>query len=706
MRKKEIQRRKRIRKKREEIDDRELFLSNTYQDSLRRFARALSKRQDLVLKTSRDETPQGRIACTDGNIIYLNLYNSISSRMKSREKKLSSHEGLIAHECGHIRYTDFAKKMRYLNGLMDGTFYPELPVVASEADKEAWDEWKGFLDKNDMPALLFIKKLAAHIRNMLEDVYIEACMCSEYPGSVRDAIQMNASVLISDIPTEKKRKAENSDELSIMLDMIFRYARAGRTKAESGYSKKYLLCLDSCRSIIDGCVLKADAESRLSATNRLILKLWRYVRKEISDLKAQMQTESGQDIQEIFNRLMEQKSKWCELSVDNGEMQENVNESPADPSHAVVSEDKKNGNDHDLEEQQKHEERKLEAFRGGIPQAEHPDGSSKADSKKTCETQNDEHGLEAKLSEILNEIASEQVNRMEEHELKQELQSALHKIEFDKIHKECQFKIHRSETVEPEREEAYLKIKPEIKRISKKLCQSIEHILIKQEGGIESGLYMGKRMTGSKLWRMDGKVFEKRSLPIEDFSIAMAVLVDVSGSMGSYDRIDYARKASLVLYDFCRKLSIPIMVYGHSTHYGGWPASQEYVDILAYADFESGDGKDHLRIMDMDTIGSNRDGVAIKFVGERLLKREEEIKLFILISDGMPAAKCYSGEIAKKDIQNVKRDLEKRGIQFYAAAIGDDREQIEAIYEDGFLNISDLDAMPMKLARLLTSQIK
>ena len=133
---------------------------------------------------------------------------------------------------------------------------------------------------------------------------------------------------------------------------------------------------------------------------------------------------------------------------------------------------------------------------------------------------------------------------------------------------------------------------------------------------------------------------------------------------------------------------------------------QEVVDIHSYADFDSVDNQDHLRIMGIKTGGCNRDGVALRFVGKKLLERQEELKILLQISDGQPNAQDYEGEAAKKDLQEAKRDLEKRGIKLFTAAIGDDRKLIEEIYTNGYLNISDLKKMPTKLGGLITRFIR
>lgn len=76
-------------------------------------------------------------------------------------------------------------------------------------------------------------------------------------------------------------------------------------------------------------------------------------------------------------------------------------------------------------------------------------------------------------------------------------------------------------------------------------------MLERLEGGTQSGLYMGKRLSRGNLYRMDDKIFEKTIKPEDGFSIAFAVLLDLSGSMSSGGRIESAQKAGLVMYTFC-----------------------------------------------------------------------------------------------------------------------------------------------------------
>jgi nitric oxide reductase activation protein len=111
-------------------------------------------------------------------------------------------------------------------------------------------------------------------------------------------------------------------------------------------------------------------------------------------------------------------------------------------------------------------------------------------------------------------------------------------------------------------------------------------------------------------------------------------------------------------------------------------------------------------MMDMSARGGNRDSAALRYVAERLMTRDEETKLLILISDGQPASYDYSGTAAAADLRGIKREYQNKGITIFAAAIGSDKENIERIYKDGFLDITDLNQLPAKLTAVIKRFMK
>ena len=231
--------------------------------------------------------------------------------------------------------------------------------------------------------------------------------------------------------------------------------------------------------------------------------------------------------------------------------------------------------------------------------------------------------------------------------------------------------------------------------ISRQLQRSlVQKLKDQQRGGKQTGLVMGRRLDAHALCRNDGKVFYKNNLPNEIPKIAVGLLLDQSGSMSCGDRSTYARAAAIILYDFCQSLGIPIMVYGHSTSGRG-------VSLYSYAEFDSIDRDDKFRLMDISARASNRDGAALRFVAEQLSKRSEEVRLLMLVSDGQPAASGYSGTAAEEDLRGIKQEYKRKGILFVAAAIGDDKQNIERIYGDSFLDITDLNQLPAKLTAVI-----
>ena len=142
------------------------------------------------------------------------------------------------------------------------------------------------------------------------------------------------------------------------------------------------------------------------------------------------------------------------------------------------------------------------------------------------------------------------------------------------------------------------------------------------------------------------------------------------------------------------------MIYGHSTGYGIG------VDLYSYAEFEAIDRDDCYRLIDISSRGSNRDGAALRYVAEQLSKRHEDIRILILISDGQPADWGYGGTAAEEDLRGIKQEYSRKKILFIAAAVGDDKDNLERIYGDSFMDITDLSKLPVKLTNVVKRYIR
>lgn len=281
------------------------------------------------------------------------------------------------------------------------------------------------------------------------------------------------------------------------------------------------------------------------------------------------------------------------------------------------------------------------------------------------------------IQRMLTQLAEDSAYTRYEEELSEELQDEASRITYGNIHRGIHVHVNRMSYVPDQFRVEYQKVFPALQPISKRLQKQVAQILKDaKEGGKLDGLPFGRRINARNVVRNDGKIFYKMKLPGDQGDIAVCLLIDESGSMSCSDRITTARAAALIIHDFCKGLEIPIAIYGHTEY--------DDVEVYSYAEYDSIDGKDAYRIMDMSSRCCNRDGAALRFAAERLMERPEEIKLLILVSDGQPSGEGYYGTAAEADLRGIKQEYSRKGIRLFSAAIGEDKPNIKRIYGDGF----------------------
>ena len=267
-------------------------------------------------------------------------------------------------------------------------------------------------------------------------------------------------------------------------------------------------------------------------------------------------------------------------------------------------------------------------------------------------------------------IAADKVYEEAEQELKEQLEQEAQNMDYGSVNKGVTCVIKRNEPSQ----KAYSLYEQDMAEIGNLVQKTVREIKNKikdyQQGGKMNGLYMGRYLDQHSLSRYDCRVLCKNDLPEDIPDMAICILIDTSGSM-SGEKLSYARKTALLLYEFCLKLDIPVMVYGHSNNYE--------VELQALADYGSVDGKDRYRICDIYSSGCNRDGMALRFCSDRLNKRREQNKIMFVISDGLPSA-YGSQEEGRKDIRNVLMDYSKSNVKYITIGLGEDQKRIEDIY--------------------------
>lgn len=679
---------RRIENEKLKITDEELFASGAFSGYLSDMAEAATKRYRRKAHACCiwNENPDAYIAYTDNRKICVNAANSITQSFPTRKLRADSLVGIVGHEIGHILFTDFQMRDIYGASLKAGRMYPAEPADLTTKERIYLSELQQVYYDDDEMAIMALVKAALHVNNILEDVYIEARMIDAFPGVYRTGILLNSLRQVELIPSITAQQESGYHEYAIVLNLLLQYCRTGDVNNLGGYTGPYLNALYDCIPTIDEALYNDDARERYTATNILVIKLWPYIKQLIEKFEEEIR--NGKTTEEVLDELEKQTSSGGSIPSGNTKPVR-CKKFHHDPHKAAEDQEA-------IQQVVDYETGRLalektDSFEGG-------DGGS-----VTTDQDYAGAGYASSASDIvriLNQVAEEKTYRLLDEELTDELQAESDKIRYGNAHEGVDITIRRMSVVPQNLIMQYQQVAPPIMLLSKRLQKEVLAVLKeRREGGKQTGLLIGHRLDARAVVRDDGRPFYKKRLPQEKADIAVALLVDESGSMASNDRITTARAAALVLYDFCRSLGLPVIVYGHSTGY-------DDVELYAYAEFDSIDGRDKYRIMDMSARGGNRDGAALRFVAERLSQRDEETRILILISDGQPADTGYYGTAAEADLRGIKREYTNKGILMFAAAIGDDKPNIQRIYKDGFLDITDLHKLPYNLTHLISQYIK
>ena len=710
-----------------------------------------------------------RLACTDNLLIHINAGNHFVTKQKGRQARYEMVSGLFSHELGHVLYTDFLLYQSYHSFLESGKWFPEPPTLRNITERDAEAGFQAF-QASDPKNRELVARVSHDILNILEDGYIENRMLLDYPGILGSSLQKLRQVRFEDYSTMEDMIDQEADGGHIWQSIrsgLLSYMLWGELKyGGTPLSDERIQMVFSLLGDLDKALVSRDARDRCRTANLILIRCWSHIKDLLENIKEQADNAASEgggsgsgDPNDLLSTL---------LSALAGGSEEGTGEtSPVDGSPALSKATSATGSqraataalaagsvDGESEEQ---DPEKAEAKRSGGEDGEESgeegtEGPS-ADASHAESSQNGDGGLEmmtgapgspqqhqkvsdqeggriplhdtsevsapeggstehddsyegagytgaaADVERLLNRIAENSVTTELERQRTEELTELAQSISYGDIHDGVSKTVHRIASVSEELKEEYQSIAGDLLHISKQLQKSVlQQMQDSRRGGKQTSLLMGRRLDAHALFRTDSRVFYKNALPNEMPALCVGLLLDESGSMSWNDRATYARATAIILYDFCQALGIPITVYGHSTSRG--------VDLYSYAEFDAIDRDDRYRMMDISARGSNRDGAALRFVAERLVHRPEDIKLLMLVSDGQPADAGYGGTAAEEDLRGIKHEYQRKGVLFIAAAIGSDKENIERIYGDAFLDITDLTKLPVKLAGIIKRFIR
>ena len=324
------------------------------------------------------------------------------------------------------------------------------------------------------------------------------------------------------------------------------------------------------------------------------------------------------------------------------------------------------------------------------------EGHSDTSSDKNSDVSSNDNGENG--TPVYHEL-DKPVSNEQKREFRKQLNKEVRQSVQGSCHEDIKLIVHRPEAAAQDREEynsMIATLMPVIRELIRKTNPLLEHEVSAEFA--KSQLY-GTKFCADQAASLDFRLFARKRPPEEEPSLAVALRIDESASMSAFGRLDAAKQAAVALYEFCTGCGIPIMVYGDTAD----RSKLEQMSVYAYVDFESKDADEKYALMNIQARSNNRDGMALRIISDRLFKAPQRTKVIISISDGQPKAMPdYTGEKAARDMKDTLQEYRRKGIQFLAAAIGQDKEAIRELYgAENTLDITDLKQLPARLVQVI-----
>ena len=681
------------------------------------------------------------VACTNGDTIMVNLNNDWIKNAKSRVEKYYILVGLILHECGHVLYTDFKLSEKSMNALIhEDKLFPKIEI--SEALKEYFSEHKG---------RIFAKVYGA-IDNCVEDGHIERRVIKYVPGYGECLMKVRKIHLSETISQtyegflkEEEEKCVESCRISIMVSLILTYAKFGIDNLGDVPEDDFTEAFNDIKDYIDTAVKTGNALKRKTEINRLFDRLVEFIAKEFEKETKSPDSSSSKDSESDEPEDKKDPSEKKDDSEKEEDSKENEGSDESkeadDPSGSEKegddaksetksetgddseSEGESSSSKEELEKKLKDEMSKLEKMCEDMSdKSEHssdapasvPDDDDESEGFETpkegdeFEVEQHEGPNEWDLSYLEDTVAEEEVAKA----IKKGVVKKMKKT-ADDTRKGREDKFPSIETyVEPDDRaiEMFEKEHEECDRIARRVVKNLDKVIKeRQKGDRLTGLYTGKSLDSAHAYRKDKKIFANKILPEKVPDMEVCVLVDCSGSMSCGTRMEQSRKCAYITWKFCKLMQIPCSVYGHTTDWH----PEKHVLMTCVAHPDNIDKDDEKRIFMLRPEANNRDGWALNFCAESLVKSKASVKLLMVISDGIPMAAGYGEYLGKRDCQEVVRRYKRKGISVITAGIDDCADDIRRVYLDGvshkeaakFLDYSDMSQLPKAFATLIKKEL-
>ena len=645
----------------------------------------LITRRKFNFKLTYDDT-----SCTNGTDVYISVPKYLIGHTK--EEVFYSLKALTAHEIEHINSSDFI-------GM--GEFFKNFA--------------KYFKDNHDIDERIS-DKVAKYLNNCIEDGRIERLTSERNPGIKKPIIYNRSLWWQNEDLTVTEELGIEDLEKDLLFNTIFAICTiATMGQYPKGYLEKYdyeefeetINSLKDWKKHIFRCVDSNDSPKYFKRLWELIYVMEEWLAKEMK--RAEENTDFDKTMDDMLSDFMDggDADKSASSIPSGGGSSKPMPSAPIKPSENEEeenngSEEEENGSTENNEDNESLRDMMKNHFgKGGkdnFTEGSMEEAVREAMREAEEEINKNEHDtiVQADIDDLKirkEEKSSNTESDIEEKELNEILE------DYEQRRWETKFKIHRFNyplmSADTSVLDASKKIKKEFETIFlNKVSRDVKN---KRRGVLDrSSLY--------KTAINDYKCFTKKANPNKtDF--AFYILVDGSGSMHG-NKFYEAYKATAIIEECLGSLA-PLKIVQFDQ---GSKGVNHYI-VKDFNDTKKGNYSNTFAHHNSAN-NSNMDGFSIRVATEELLKRKEQKKVLIILSDGLPAGyDAYYDKPAQTDVKNAIRYARKKQLHVFNIMFGEDYErrrmvnEFKYMYEKGIVSCSPED-IGRNLCNIVKKEIK
>lgn len=654
-------------------------------------------------------------------------------------------------------------------GMDKPTIYSLIKALTGHETEHVWSsDFKVFKDFQMEVKEFFLKEynlkvtpsLGAHMLNSTEDGRIEKRLINRYRGYQKHIQLLNGLMW-------KEGGARGQNE---MMDFVFCITSICVTGMKSKEWEKHYegteqdLLLDEIRPLIIKAINNPTAQGCADDTMDIIKAIAPYMARLLQDIKNMQELaklmdkpdfessepQEGADSQpgsSYSTHFLEEESPNPQPSAEKGEGEgesgESEEESDEQSDEEGSEDDESNEGNESSDEDEMKDEEELDGELDKSDELEIEETPSENSENKESELENESTESESEsetdeedelpgteevkptpeeidelidrmLEELTDEVVEEAEKAMEqgEKEVQKEQARELKENTYDGHLSEDEMKgFDKSvnfRNIDPKRTRSQA-LPEEVLKAGKFLNKEFKKIF-KSKQTFSSRNRRAGHLDTSNLWKpsvKDYNTFVKKGMP-NDTSTVVNVLVDSSGSMESYangwsgpTKLEKATEATAMIEEGLRGL-VPVRISYFTSLYNT-------VIHSTVKDFNQ-DSKETLswtRLPNFENM-ANRDGYSIKVATHELLKRREQKKILIVLSDGLPTdPTTRSGQ---KEVREAVREARKAGVIVIAIAFGSEQEieknkpVYKEMYQKGILMVRP-DEIHKYLAKAIKTEL-